>query len=58
MTKREIKKRIYLSGAHGEYVVHTGALHAMSDIFVQDYRTGTAIVRLLREAAEHAWRGL
>lgn len=52
MTKREIRRRIYMSGMGGmggAYVVHTGGLLGMPDtIRLTSARTGHAIVRALR----------
>ena len=49
MTKREIRRRIYMSGMGGAYVVHTGGLLGMPDtIRLTSARTGHATVRALR----------
>ena len=44
-----IRRRIYMSGMGGAYVVHTGGLLGMPDtIRLTSARTGHAIVRALR----------
>ena len=49
MTKREIRRRIYMSGMGGSYTVHTGGLLGMpAAIHLSSARTGHAIVRALR----------
>lgn len=52
MTKREIKKRIYLTGSMYDYqVIHNMPANAIV-CHVSSVKVGNAIVRALRELAE------
>lgn len=49
LTKAIIRKRVYLSGTGGVYIVHTGGLAGMpEEIHVTSTQGGHALVRAIR----------
>ena len=52
MTKREIKKRIYLTHCHSGYEVICNIPGSGFSCYTDSYKVGNAIVRALRELAE------
>lgn len=52
MTKREIRKRIYLTGINGNYEVRHNIPGSIIVCHVPSVKIGNAIVRALRELAE------
>lgn len=51
MTRKEIKKLIYLSGSNGSYQVHNNILGSAIICYTPTVKIGNAIVRALRELA-------
>ena len=57
-TKAQVRKRIFLSGVGGRYLIHTGGLSGLPDaVTCSDFRAGNAIVRTLRRIAAKDWAG-